>query len=155
MPRSKAHVVELSAADRDGLTRVVSTGHHPAQMIRRARVLLELDASQGPVADRAVVADKVGMSAESIRLIAKRFVDTGGDVEATISRKKRVAPPVPSVITGDVEARLIALACSAPPAGRTRWSMRLLEKHVALIEELPDLDHTTISRVLKRNFVLI
>jgi Homeodomain-like domain len=156
MPRSKAHVVELSAADRDELTRVVSTGRHPAQMIRRARVLLELDASQGLVADRAVVADRVGMSGESIRLIAKRFVDTGGDVEATISRKQRVTPPVPSVITGDVEARLIALACSTPPAGRSRWSMRLLEKHVALIDELPDLDHTTISRVLKkRNFVLI
>ena len=156
MPRSKAHVVELSAADRDELARVVRSGRHPAQMIRRARVLLELDASQGLVADRAVVADRVGMSGESIRLVAKRFVDTGGDVEATISRKKRVTPPVPSVITGDVEARLIALACSAPPAGWTRWSMRLLEKHVALIDELPDLDHTTISRVLKkRNFVLI
>ncbi len=61
-----------------------------------------------------------------------------------------------SVITGEVEARLIALACSAPPEGRSRWSMRLLEKHVALIEDIPDLDHTTISRVLKkRNFALI
>ena len=156
MPRSKAHVVELSAAERDELTRVVSSGRHPARMIRRARVLLELDAGQGPVADRAVVADRVGISSESVRLIAKRFVETGGDVEATISRKKRVTPPVPSVITGDVEARLIALACSAPPAGHSRWSMRLLEKHVALIDELPDLDHSTISRVLKkRNFVLI
>ena len=54
------------------------------------------------------------------------------------------------------EARLIALACSAPPAGHARWSLRLLEKHVVLIEDLPDLDHTTIGRVLKkRNFVLI
>src|SRR6476659_4575204 len=64
MPRSKAHVVELSAADRDELARVVSTGRHPAQMIRRARVLLELDASQGVVADRAVVADR-GKTAET------------------------------------------------------------------------------------------
>src|SRR5437764_555603 len=119
MPRSKAHVVVLSTAERDELTRVVSTGRHPAQMIRRARVLLELDASQGPVAGRAVIGDRVGMSSESIRLIAKRFVETGGDVEATISRKKREFPPVPSVITGDVEARLIALACTAPPAGHT------------------------------------
>ena len=60
------------------------------------------------------------------------------------------------MITGEVEARLIALACSTPPAGRARWSLRLLEKHVALIEELPDLDHSTIGRVLKkRDFVLI
>jgi hypothetical protein len=59
-------------------------------------------------------------------------------------------------VTGDVEARLIALACSAPPPGRARWSLRLLEKHVALLEDLPDLDHSTIGRVLKkRSCVLI
>jgi len=60
------------------------------------------------------------------------------------------------VITGEVEARLIALACTQAPEGRARWSLRLLEKHVALIQDLPDLDHSTIGRVLKkRNFVLI
>jgi hypothetical protein len=52
-------------------------------------------------------------------------------------------------VTGEVEAKLIALACSQPPAGRSRWSLRLLEKHVALIEDLPNLDHSTIGRVLK------
>ena len=63
---------------------------------------------------------------------------------------------MPSEVTGEVEARLIALACSAPPPGRARWSLRLLEKHVALIEDVPDLDHSTIGRVLKkRSFVLI
>jgi len=59
-------------------------------------------------------------------------------------------------VTGDVEARLIALACSAPPAGQARWSLRLLEKRVALLEDVPDLDHSTIGRVLKKtSFVLI
>ena len=66
-----------------------------------------------------------------MRSIAKRFVETDGDVAATIRRKERQTPPVPSVITGEVEARLIALACSAPPAGQARWSLRLLEKQVA------------------------
>jgi len=51
---------------------------------------------------------------------------------------------------------LIALACSTPPEGHARWSLRLLEKHVALIDDLPDLDHSTIGRTLKRGrFVLI
>ncbi|MET7552329.1 helix-turn-helix domain-containing protein [Streptomyces sp. NPDC005479] len=59
-------------------------------------------------------------------------------------------------VTGEVEARLIAMACSQPPQGYTRWSLRLLEKHVALVEDIPDLDHSTIGRVLKkRNCVLI
>ena len=59
-------------------------------------------------------------------------------------------------VTGEVEARLIALACSTPPEGAARWSLRLLEKHVALTEGLPDLDHSTIGRVLKKtSFVRI
>ncbi len=77
-------------------------------------------------------------------------------MRATIGRKQPAGPPVPSPVTGEVEARLIALACSAPPAGYSRWSLRLLEKQVALVDDIPDLDHSTIGRVLKkRNFVLI
>ena len=63
---------------------------------------------------------------------------------------------MPSPVTGEVEARLIAVACSTPPEGYSRWSLRLLEKHVALIDDIPNLDHSTIGRVLKkRNSVLI
>jgi transposase len=149
---SNGSTVALSEADRESLTKVVSAGTHPARMIMRARVLLALDHDAG----LAVVARQVGVSETTVRSVAKRFDETGGDVQATITRKRRLTPPVPSVITGEVEARLIALACSTPPAGQARWSLRLLEKHVALIEDLPDLDHTTIGRVLKkRNFVLI
>ena len=53
-------------------------------------------------------------------------------------------------MTGEVEARVIALACSTPPEGRDRWSLRLLEKHVALADGIPNLDHSTIGRVLKK-----
>ena len=152
MSRSKVFLVDLAEADRARLTKVVASGTHPARMIMRAWVLLALDEDAGP----AVVARQVGVSETTVGSIAQRFVETGGDVEATITRKQRSSPPVPSVITGEVEARLIALACSAAPAGHARWSLRLLEKHVALIADLPDLDHTTIGRVLnKRNFVLI
>lgn len=122
----------------------------------RARVLLELDENAGPVADRAVIAGHVGVAETTVRAIAKRFVQTGGDVGATIGRKQRQTPPVPPIVTGEVEARLIALACSRPPEGHARWSLRLLERHVVLADELPDLDHSTIGRVLKkRNCVLI
>jgi transposase len=122
-------------------------------MIRRARVLLALDTSVGEVDSRVVIADRVGVSCETVRLVSKRFVETGGDVWATIGRKERELPPVPAIVTGEVEARLIAL--EAPPEGHARWSLRLLEKHVALVEDIPDLDHSTIGRVLKkRNRVL-
>ena len=58
-------------------------------------------------------------------------------------------------VTGDIEARLIALACTKPPEGHARWSLRLLEKHVLLTEGIPPLDHSRIGRVVKkRNFSL-
>ena len=156
MPRPKVFTVGLSDVDREKLAKLISTGTHPARMIMRARVLLELDQNAGPVADRAVIAQRLGVAENTVRLVAKRFVETDGDVEATVGRKQRLTPPVPAIVTGEVEARLNALACSTPPQGHARWSLRLLEKHVALIEDLPDLDHSTIGRVLKkRNCVLI
>jgi transposase len=156
VPSQKKRPVVLTEADRQMLVRITATGVHPASMIRRARVLLALDTSQGEVDLKEVIAARLEVSGETLRLVAKRFADTGGDVQATFGRKKPPGPPVPSPVTGEVEARLIALACSAPPAGYSRWSLRLLEKHVALVEDIPDLDHSTIGRVLKkRSFVLI
>jgi len=160
MSRSKSRPVVLSVADREMLNGLVRGGSHPVQQVRRARILLELDQSAPgrdvPVPTHEVIAERVGVHANTVAEISKVFAERGGQVVATISRKKRERPPVASQITGEVEARLIALACSAPPAGRGRWSLRLLEKHVALAEDIPDLDHSTIGRVLKkRNFALI
>ena len=156
MGSQKKRPVTLTAADREELVRVTTTGVHPASMIRRARVLLALDTSTGVVDPKEVIAARLGVSGETLRLAAERFAETGGDIWATIGRKQRLLPPVPSPVTGEIEARLIALACSAPPAGRARWSLRLLEKYIALLDDIPDLDHSTIGRVLKkRNFALI
>lgn len=155
MPRPKDHVVALSGDDRARLTGVVSRGSHPARMVMRARVLLELDENTGVVPLRRVVAERVGVSEQTVYLIAKRFVETAGDVDGVIGRRKRATPPVPAKVTGDVEARIIALACTKPPPGFDRWSLRLLEKHVLLTAGLPPLDHSTIGRTLKKGgFVL-
>ena len=150
MGSQKKRPVALTAADREELVRVTTTGVHPASVIRRARILLALDTSAGEVDSQEVISARLGVSGETLRLVAKRFAETGGDVHATITRKKRDLPPVPSPVTGEVEARLIAMACSQPPQGYARWSLRLLEKHVALVEDIPDLDHSTIGRILKK-----
>jgi hypothetical protein len=156
MPRPKVFTVGLSAADREFLVKLTTTGVHPARMIMRGRVLLELDENAGPVPDQVVVAQRAATSTTTVRVVAKRFAETGGDILATIGRKPRQSPPVAPIVTGEVEARLIKLVCSAPPRGYSRWSLRLLERHVALCEDIPDLDHSTIGRVLKkRRCVLI
>ncbi|MGH3610910.1 MAG: helix-turn-helix domain-containing protein [Pseudonocardiaceae bacterium] len=150
MPRPKEFTVRLRAGDRAKLIKLVSSGRHPARMITRARVLLVLDESQGDAPDRRVVAERVGTSESTVYLVAKAFTLHGGRVEDVIGRKKRLTPPVEPKITGDVEARVIALACSQPPEGRQRWTLRLLEKQVVLTEGIPPMDHSTIGRVLKR-----
>jgi hypothetical protein len=160
MSRSKSRPVVLSPAERERLRRLVRTGSHPAQQVRRGRILLELDENDpdrdGPVPTQEVIAQRAGVHVDTVVKTSRAYAERGGDVEATISRKKRLTPPVEPKVTGEVEARLIALACSSPPQGHARWSLRLLEKHVALIDDIPDLDHSTIGKVLKRGrFVLI
>jgi len=160
MSRSKSRPVALSTAEREMLRRLVRTGSHPAQQVRRARILLELDENDpdrdGPVPTQEVIAERAGVHVDTVMKTSRAYAERGGEVVATISRKKRQTPPVEPKVTGDVEARLIALACSTPPQGRGRWSLRLLEKHVALTDDIPDLDHSTIGRILKKtSFVLI
>jgi hypothetical protein len=146
----------LNTDEREWLTRVVRTGAHPAQEVRRSRILLELDESGGQPASRREIAQRVGVDPQTIANVARVYVQRDGDVAATIARKKRLTPPVEPKVTGEVEARLIALACSAPPPGQARWSLRLLERQVQLVEDIPDMDHSTIGKVLKkRRFVLI
>ena len=150
MPRPKEFTVTLTDADRAMLTKVVSSGTHPARMIARARVLLALDETQGPAPDRRVIGERLGVSESTVYLVAKAFSVHGGRVDEVIARKKRATPPVEPKVTGEVEARVIALACSPPPAGYARWTLRLLEKHVIATEGIPPRDHSTIGRVLKR-----
>ena len=159
MARSKSRPVVLNPAEREKLRRLVGTGSHPAQQVRRARILLALDENDptrvGPVPTQEVVAERAGVHVDTVVKTSKAYAERGGDVEATVSRKKRLTPPVEPKITGEVEARLIALACSQPPQGHSRWSLRLLEKHVVLTDGIPDLDHSTIGRVLKRGRLVL
>lgn len=159
MGRKKSRPVQLSAEDRDTLTRIVRTGSAPAQQVRRARILLELDENnpnqEGPAPTQRVAAERAGVCVDTVVKVSRAYAERGGDAVDTVTRKKRLTPPVEAKVTGDVEARIIALACTKPPEGYDRWSLRLLEKRVLLTEGIPPLDHSSIGRVLKkRNFSL-
>ncbi len=155
MSSQKKYPVSLSVEDREALVRVTTTGVRSASMIRRARVLLALDTSVVEVDPRTVIAARAGVSCETVRWSRGGSPRPAAMSNPRSGASEREFPPVPSPVTAEVEAKLIALPCSQPPAGHSRWSLRLLEKHVVLIEDLPNLDHSTISRVLKkRSFVL-
>jgi len=90
MARSKSRPVALSASDREMLARLVRTGSRPAQQVRRARILLELDENDvdrdGPVLTQVVVAERAGVHVDTVVKVSKAYGDEGGDIEATISR---------------------------------------------------------------------
>ena len=105
MPRPKEFTVALTGADRVMLTKVVSSGMHPARMIARARVLLALDETQGPAPDRRVIAERLGVS-ESTVYRWPAFTAHGGVEDGSHGSELPAGRPK---VTGDVEARVIAL----------------------------------------------
>ena len=88
MPSDKKRPVLLTEVDREELVRITTTGVHSASRIMRARVLLALDTSMGEIDFKEVIAARLEVSGETLRLVAKRFADSGGDVNATIGRKQ-------------------------------------------------------------------
>lgn len=78
----------------------------------------------------------------------KQLVEEG--LDAVLSRKVRATPPVARIFDGEKEAKLIALACSAPPEGFARWSLRLLEEKVVELNIVERASDSTIGRVLKK-----
>ena len=148
------HVVRLSDADRDRLDRITRVGSAHARTIAHARALLLTDASDdGPAWTDEKAADALGTSPYTIARTRKRFVTEGLD-EAVRTRKKGGSGRLPK-IDGTAEAHLVAMACSQPPEGRARWTVRLLaERYVTLGLEQGWLDgpvsRETVRQTLKK-----
>jgi hypothetical protein len=108
--------------------------------------LIPLKAESRPTT--GTIAERIGVSRQTIQNVKKDFLRLR-ELKVFLRRKKRETPPVPAKVTGGVEARIIALACSAPPAGFSGWTLRLL---AATCVELPYVDSIspmTVSRLLK------
>jgi hypothetical protein len=84
---------------------------------------------------------------ETVANVRKRFAEQG--FEGALARKPRAAPPVPPIFDGEKEARLITLACSSPPEGRSRWTLQLLADTLVELKIVESVSPSTICRVLK------
>lgn len=148
MARKIKYVVRLVAEERAQLEAIVSKGRDAAGRLLKARILLKADISQGNGwRDEEIVA-ALDTSVTTVYRVREAFVEQG--VEAAISRKKRQTPPVAALFDGEGEARLIQLACSEPPAGHARWTLRLLERKVVELGIVEAASDSTIGRVLKK-----
>ena len=125
----KKYVVLLSGEERERLEALLRKGKSPARRQLKARILLKADVSElGEGWSDSRIIKALETSASMIYRVRKQLVEEG--FEAVLSRKRRATPPVPKIFDGEKEAKLIALACSKPPKGRVRWTLRLLENKV-------------------------
>ncbi len=148
--RVRKYIVRLSEDERLYLETIIRTGRDAAGRLMKARILLKADISRGREgwSDSKIVA-ALETSTSSVLRLRRRFVEEGFD--AALSRKRRETPPVRAIFDGEKEARLIQLACSEPPVGHARWSLRLLEKKVVELGIVEAASDTTIGRVLKKH----
>ena len=147
----KKYVVRLNAEEREYLDQLIRKGKSPALRLMKARILLKADVGKGGEgwSDGRII-EALGTSASMLYRVRKQLVEEG--FESVLSRKQRATPAVPRIFDGEREAKLIALACSEPPKGRVRWTLRLLEEKVVELKIVDKASDNTIGRVLKKTF---
>lgn len=144
----KQYVVELTPEQRAELKHLVSTGTAPAAAISHARILLKADqAPGGPAWKDAHISEAFDLSVRTVVRVRQAFVQRG--LAGSILRKKR-AGPRSRKLDGVHEAHLVALVCSPPPAGRARWTLRLLTDEFVQLTDLDAVSRETIRQTLKK-----
>jgi transposase len=144
----KRYRVTLTEPERDDLRKLVSVGKSAASKLVRARILLLADQAEGgPAKSDAEIVEALGCGRSSIERVRKRFVEESLEAALTPKPSQRVYE---RKMDGKAEAQLIALACSAPPEGRARWTLRLLSDRLVTLEEGEKVSYETVRRTLKK-----
>ena len=146
---AKKFIVELDAAERARLHALISKGKAPAKTILKARILLKADAAEGgPGWLDAQIVDALDTNLSMVSRVRETLVTEG--LDAVLTRKTRETPPVPAIFDGVAQAKLTALACSTPPEGYARWTIRLLAEHVVERKIVETAHFNTVGRALKK-----
>jgi len=147
----KIYHVDLTESERSQLIAIIRRGTSPAYRIRNAQILLNTDINaedSGPPKTDAAIASYLHCTPETVANVRKRFAEEG--FEGVLERKPRATPPVPPIFDGEKEARLITLACSSPPEGRSRWTLQLLADTLVELKIIESVSPSTVCRVLKK-----
>jgi transposase len=148
-PAVKRYIVTLSAEEREHLDTLIQKGTSPARQVLKARILLKADASDaGDAWSDSQIATALDTSIDTVARTRQQLVEEG--LEAALTRKHSPASARPRIFDGAAEAKLIALACSEPPKGRARWSLKLLEEAVVELNIVVRASDNTIGRTLKK-----
>jgi len=143
----KKYVVRLTDEERCELEQVVKKLKGTSQKVRRAQVLLKADAN-GPNWTDQRIADAFGCRVQTVEKIRQRLVERG--FRETLDGAKREQPPTEKLLSGEQEARVIALRLGPPPKGYANWTLRLLTRQVVALEIVESISHETIRQTLKK-----
>lgn len=138
--------IYLNENERSELEQLTKSGIHSARVIARARTLLLLDRSQGDKRTIAQVVEAAMVSQGTVSNLKKRYF--AGGLERALKELPR--PGARPKIDGEVEAHLIALACSDPPEGYDRWTLRLLADRLVTLGVIESISHVAVGDALKK-----
>jgi AAA+ ATPase superfamily predicted ATPase len=145
--------ITLTAEQRQELEKFSKTGVHSVRLVNRAKVILALDTSAGrKTATQSEIAEHIGLSRNAVYEIKRDFLKAK-NVSSFLQRKKRMTPPVAPKITGEVEAKIVALACSAVPKGCARWTLQLLADKSVELNYIDSITDMSIHRLLKKHIL--
>jgi len=140
----------LTSEQREELEKFCRTGVHSVKLVKRARIILELDTSEGRKATKQEeLAIHVDVSRQTVNEAKKDYL-AAESVSAFLQRKKRDTPPVAPKITGEVEAKIIALACGEVPEGYSRWTLQLLADKSVELKYIDSITDMSVHRLLKK-----
>jgi hypothetical protein len=145
---NQKYIVQLSEAERYQLKQVISIGTAPARKVRRANILLKSDSSEGgPRWTYQMIMEAFAVSNVTISDVRKAYLE--GGLEKVLNRKKPERE-YQHCLDGKGEAHLIALACSAAPDSRERWTLRLLRDRLIQLQVVETISHETVRTTLKK-----
>lgn len=148
MSRPKHHV-HLTPEERGILINIISKGTASAKIIMHANVLLALDEnSSTPTKSEKEIAEIYHVHSQTVYTIRRLYAQQG--FEAAIHRKKREKPPVAPKINGELEAKILALCCSTPPDGYSKWTLRLLADKSVELKYIDSISYVTVGSILKK-----
>jgi transposase len=144
----KKYIVTLTPDERQMLRGMVSRGKAAARKLMHARILLKADAAEGgPAWEDQAIADGLEVGRATVERVRQQFVEQG--LQAALERR-RPRREYLRKLDGEGEAHLIALACSQPPEGRSRWTLRLLAERMVALEYVEEVSKNTVGRTLKK-----
>ncbi|MCI0539237.1 MAG: IS630 family transposase [Verrucomicrobiales bacterium] len=147
---SKIYIVKLRKQERQQLEALIRKGKSGAARLLKARVLLKADCGpRGEAWPDERIIEALDTNASMVYRVRRGFAEKG--LEAVLTRKKRSTPPVQPLFDGEKEAHLIRLACSEPPAGRSRWTLRLLADKLVELDIMDAVNFNTVGRGVKKN----